>query len=318
MLENILLIIAGFFLLIKGADILVDGASNIAKKFHISHLIIGLTVVAIGTSVPELMVCIKSAMIGKSDLSIGSSIGSNIFNLFFILGICSVISPIKFKKETKLIEIPLSLVIIFTIFIIANNGGVNKEITKIEGIILLVLFFQFVIYTIFMGKYGELFEKRVELIEDDEISIVKSLAFIIAGSIALKFGGDFVVENIVEILKSFDGIEQIVSLTVLSIGTSLPELITSITAVVKKEKDIAVGNVLGSNIINFLLIIGASSIFSPIKYSVEYNLDLLILFIGTSILLFVSYIGKKNYVSRINGMFLIFGYIGYMVTMFVR
>lgn len=320
MVENILLIIAGFFLLVKGADILVDGSSSIAKKFHISSLIIGLTIVAIGTSMPELIVCLKSAVINESDVSIGSVIGSNLCNLLLVLGVCSIISPIKFKKETKLVEIPVSLMMIFTLFVIANNNGLEKSITKPEGIILLVLFFCFLSYTIFMGKYGEILEPKIELINtgEDEIGVLKSLGFIIAGIVALKFGGDFVVDNIVEIIKNFNADERLLSLTVVSVGTSLPELMTSINAVLKKEDDIAIGNILGSNIFNLLLIVGLTSLINPIVYFVEYNIDMLILFVATVFLLIVPYIGKKNHMSRINGVFFVLVYVGYVISLFVR
>lgn len=319
MVENILLIIAGFFLLVKGADILVDGSSAIAKKFHISSLIIGLTIVAIGTSMPELIVCLKSALINQSDVSIGSVVGSNICNLLLVLGICSIISPIKFRREAKLVDIPISLLMIFTIFVIANNGELEKSITKPEGIILLVLFFCFVSYTIFIGKYGEILEPKIELItDDDDSNIFKNFIFIIGGIVALKFGGDFVVDNIVEIIKNFNANEKLLSLTVVSIGTSLPELMTSINAIYKKEEDMAIGNILGSNIFNFLLIIGVSAIINDIKYSVEYNLDIMFLFITTALLLILPYIGKKNHMSKINGIFFILFYIGYIISLFVR
>lgn len=319
MLENILLIIAGFFLLIKGADILVDGSSAIAKKFNISSVIIGLTIVSIGTSLPELTVCLKAAMVNHSDVSIGSVIGSNICNILLILGICSIISPIKLKKETKLIEIPISLVMIFTLFILANNDGLQKSISRPEGIILLVLFLCFISYTIFITKYGELIEPKVQLIKDEEdISVIRSILFIVFGSIALKFGGDFVVDNITEFIKQMGFDEKILSLTVISIGTSLPELITSITASVKKEKDIAIGTILGSNIFNILLILGVSAIISPINFSVDYNIDIMILFVSTVFLLISPYIGKKNHISKINGIFLFLCYVAYNVSIFLR
>ena len=211
MVENILLIIAGFFLLVKGADILVDGASSIAKKFNISSLIIGLTIVAIGTSMPELIVSLKSMIVNQSNVSIGSVIGSNIFNLLVVLGVCSIISQIKFKKEMKLVEIIISLVMTFTVFIIANNNS-QKMITKQEGILLLVLFVFYLLNTILIGKYGEISEHKIELITDEEdIGVLKSFLFIFIGIIALNFGGDFVVDNVIEIINVN---ERLLSLTV--------------------------------------------------------------------------------------------------------
>ncbi len=318
MVENILLIIAGFFLLVKGADILVDGASSIAKKFNISSLIIGLTIVAIGTSMPELIVSLKSMIVNQSNVSIGSVIGSNIFNLLVVLGVCSIISQIKFKKEMKLVEIIISLVMTFTVFIIANNNS-QKMITKQEGILLLVLFVFYLLNTILIGKYGEISEHKIELITDEEdIGVLKSFLFIFIGIIALNFGGDFVVDNVIEIIKKFNVNERLLSLTVLSVGTSLPELVTSINAIYKKEDDIAVGNIIGSNIFNFLLIIGISAIINPIKFSVDFNIDIMFLFVSTAILLVIPYIGKKNRISKPNGIFFILLYIGYIISLFVR
>ena len=314
MVENILLIIAGFFLLVKGADILVDGASSIAKKFNISSLIIGLTIVAIGTSMPELIVSLKSMIVNQSNVSIGSVIGSNIFNLLVVLGVCSIISQIKFKKEMKLVEIIISLVMTFTVFIIANNNS-QKMITKQEGILLLVLFVFYLLNTILIGKYGEISEHKIE---EEDIGVLKSFLFIFIGIIALNFGGDFVVDNVIEIIKKFNVNERLLSLTVLSVGTSLPELVTSINAIYKKEDDIAVGNIIGSNIFNFLLIIGISAIINPIKFSVDFNIDIMFLFVSTAILLVIPYIGKKNRISKPNGIFFILLYIGYIISLFVR
>ena len=320
MLENILLIIAGFFLLIKGSEILVDGSSNIAKKIHISQIVIGLTVVAIGTSLPELIICIKSALNNSSDIEIGTIIGSDICNLFFVLGVCSFISPIVFKKETKLFEIPISLVMIFTFFILANNSGINKSINRYEGIILVVLFVLYLAFTIFIAKYGEILDPKVELITDeDDIGILKSLFFIIIGIVALNFGGDFVVDNVLELIEKFRLNEKVLSLTVIAFGTSLPELITSITAIFKKQDEIAVGNILGSNIFNLLLISGVSSIISTIEYSVDFNVYILLLFIITACLLIIPNLNKKkDYIGKISGALFVLLYITYIVSIFIR
>ncbi len=320
MLENILLIIVGFFLLLKGADILVEGASSIAKRFKISKLIIGLTVVAIGTSLPELIIGIKSSLIGESDVIIGFIVGSNIFNILVILGICSIIAPIKFTKESKFIDIPISLVIIFTFFILANNSGIEKSITKPEGIILLILFLCFFSYTIFIKKYGQIVDPKVELISDEEEdqNIVKIIFFIISGIIALKFGGDFVVDNITEIIKNSGIDKRIFSLILISICTSLPELSTSFMASLKKEEEIAIGNIIGSNIFNISLILGLSSIISDVKYSVEYNVDVMFMFISTVLLLIFPLLGKKNYISKRKGIGFILIYIVYMMSLFIK
>lgn len=320
MIENILLIIAGFFLLIKGADILVEGSCFVAKKFHIPEIIVGLTIVSIGTSMPELMVSMTSAINGHSDVAMGNVIGSNLTNLLLILGLSTVISAVEFKKETKFIEIPMTLGIIFTLFLLGNNGGIDKYVTRPEGVILIILFVCFLAYTIIMAKYGNDFEQN-EIKKDDiekPLGILKSIIFIIGGIVALKFGGDFVVDSACEIAKVFGISEKIISLTIIAIGTSLPELITSVTAALKGDSDIAIGNILGSNIFNFLLIVGVSAIISPVKYSVEYNIDMMILFAVTTILMLFPYIGKKNQMTRSNGILYLLCYAGYMASLFVR
>ena len=237
------LIFFGFALLIKGADFLVDGASEIAKKFHIPEIVIGMTIVSIGTSMPELVVSVTSAVEGHSGIAIGNIIGSNIVNLFIILGICSVIRPLLFKKQTKFIEIPITTFATIFLFYVCNNGNGNI-ITKEEGIILLLFCAMFIIYNITMAKRGEKFEKtdmEVSLIIDNnKISIVKSVLYIVLGIVGLKIGGDLVVNNSIISATLLGVSEKLISLTVVAISTSLPELITSINATLKNETDMAV------------------------------------------------------------------------------
>lgn len=271
-------ILVGFALLIKGADFLVEGASDIAKKFHIPEIIIGLTIVSIGTSMPEMFVSLTSTIEGYSDMAVGNVIGSNVCNLLLILGLSTVIRPVKFQKETRLIEIPMCLIITFLFLVLCNvEGGISRN----DGVILLICFAIFIGYTIFMGIKGEKFDKEGEEKEQNdnskEISLVKSAIFVVLGAVGLKFGGDFTVDNAVVIAKMFGISEQIISLTILAIGTSLPELVTSVTAAIKGNSDIAIGNIIGSNIFNMLFIIGVTSIIKPITYNVSYNLDMVIL-----------------------------------------
>lgn len=301
MIIEILWIALGFILLIKGADFLVDGSSNIAKKFHIPEIIIGLTIVSIGTSMPELFVSITSAIDGYPDMAVGNVIGSNLCNLLLILGLSTVIKSIKFKKETRLIEIPMTLAITVILFIMCNIG---QDITRTEGIILIVLFIWFIGYTIYMARKGEKFNPEttvVDLQETNKVSMVKSIFSVIIGIIALKFGGDFVVEHAVVVAKALNISEKVISLTIIAIGTSLPELVTSVTAAIKGDSDIAIGNILGSNIFNILLILGVSATITPIHYSVSYNNQILVLIIGTILLALFPFIGKKNEMTRTNG-----------------
>ncbi len=309
MIIPILLIALGFVLLIKGADFLVNGASNLAKKFHIPEIIIGLTIVSIGTSMPELFVSVTSAIDGHSDMAMGNVIGSNVCNLLLILGLSAAIKPIVFQKETKLIEIPMCLVITIIFMVICN---INGDISRIEAGILIALFIMFILYTIYMAKK----EKTEETEETTNISIAKSIINIIIGVIALKFGGDFAVDNAVIIAKHLNISEQIISLTVLAVGTSLPELVTSVTAAIKGNSDIAIGNIIGSNIFNMLLIIGVASLINPITYNYLYNVDMVILLIATLVLSIFSIIPPKDKMNRVNGIIYLIMYVAYLVILF--
>lgn len=320
MIESILLIIVGFFLLIKGADFLVDGSSKIAKKFHIPEIIIGLTIVSIGTSMPELFVSITSALDGYSDMAMGNVIGSNIANLLLILGLSTVISSVKFKRETRLIEIPLCLIFTVAFLILCNLG---QDISRPDAIILITLFIAFIIYTIFMAFKGEKFDSKdndeiVKESEEKESSTLRNIIYIVVGIIALKFGGDLTVNNAVNVAKIVGLSEKIISLTILAIGTSLPELVTSVSAAIKGKSDIAIGNILGSNIFNMLLIIGVSGLIKPIVYNVSYNMDMIILIIATIVLSLFPIIPPKNKMSRDNGIIYLIIYIGYMVMLFTK
>lgn len=314
MLVSILLIVIGFVLLIKGADILVEGSSKIAKKIHIPEIVIGLTIVSIGTSMPELFVSLTSAAEGYADMAIGNVLGSNVCNLFLVLGLAAVIKPVTFQRETRLIEIPMCLMFTIIFMILCNLGG---GITRNEGIILTALFIAFILYTIFMAIKGEKFdqEKDQEKEEPKEIAnipIIKNLIYIVLGIIGLKFGGDFVVDNAVEIAQKFNVSEKIISLTILAIGTSLPELVTSATAAFKGDSDIAIGNIIGSSIFNLLLIIGTTSIIKPIVYNVTYNFEMIILVIGTLLLALFPIIPPKNKMDRSNGTVYLLCYFAYM------
>ena len=319
---DILLIILGFILLVKGADFLVDGASSIAKRFHISEIIIGLTIVAIGTSMPELVVSMTSAIEGHSDIAIGNVVGSNIANLFLILGVCSIIKPLEFKKQTRLIENPMTLILTILLFVLCNNGKENSAhlITKGEGIILLILTILYMIYNIIMAKFGEKlgFEANEEELENlEEMNPLKAIFLIIIGIIGLKFGGDLVVDSCVSIAKSFGISEELISLTIVAFSTSLPELITSITATRKGETDMAIGNILGSQIFNIVLIIGASSTITQIQYATTYNKYIIVLIIGTIMLNLYPFVGIKDKMTRRDGIPFVFIYAMYIISMVI-
>ena len=319
MAVNILLIALGFALLVKGADFLVDGASGVAKRFHIPEIIIGLTIVSIGTSMPELFVSITSAIDGYSDMAIGNVIGSNLCNLLLILGISAAINPIIFKKETKLIEIPICLGISIVFLILANIGN---SISRIDAIILIALFIAFICYTIMMAKKGEDFdeiseEEKQQSAEEGKKRKIINIIYIIVGIIALKIGGDLVVEHSEKIAKMFNVSDKIIGLTIVAIGTSLPELVTSVTAALKKNSDIAIGNIIGSNIFNMLLIIGAAAAISPMNYNTSYNLQMGILIVATIVLGVFPYTDRKDEMTISNGITYLMLYALYMAMLFV-
>lgn len=310
---NFALIIIGFVLLIKGADFLVDGASNIAKKFNIPQIVIGLTIVAIGTSMPELVVSVTSALGGHSDISVGNIVGSNISNLFLILGICSIIKPLIFQKETRIIENPFTVFITCLILFLANNNN-NLIITRGEGIVLLVFCALFIIYNIIMAKKGNAFDGEADT-SDETTSIWKSILYVIIGIVGLRIGGELVVNNAEAISKAIGISEKLISLTVVAFSTSLPELITSMVATKKGKVDMAIGNIIGSQIFNILLIIGISAVLTPINYSIEYNRYIVLLVIGTVLFSLYPYIGAKNKMTRSNGAIFVAIYAMYMASL---
>lgn len=317
MLKSVVFIIIGFILLIKGADFLVDGSSSIAKKFHIPEIIIGLTIVSIGTSMPELFVSVTSALEGYSDMAIGNIVGSNICNMLLILGLSSVIKSVKFQKETRLIELPMCLVFTIIFMIICNTG---TSINKLEALILIVLFLLFIAYTIYMGIKGEEFnvdKNKVSAKELKKIPILKNIVYIITGIIALKIGGDLTVDHSVIIATHFGLSEKLISLTILAVGTSLPELVTSVTAAIKGNSDIAIGNIIGSNIFNMLLIIGTSALINPITYNISYNIQMIIMIISTILLALFPIIPPKNEMSRMNGVIYLIAYAIYLTLLFI-
>lgn len=320
----VFLILVGFVLLIKGADFLVEGSSEIAKRFHIPEIVIGLTIVSIGTSLPELLVSINSATKGHSDMSLGNVIGSNICNLLLILGVSASLRRLVLKRETRYIEVPLCILYTIIFMIICNTGNL---ITRPEAVALLVLFNIFIAYTVAMGIKGEKFDE--EEIEDDgenEVQkqkhkkfspIAKDIIQILLGIVALKFGGDFIVDNATIVAQYFNISEKIISLTIIAIGTSLPELVTSLVAALKGSSDISVGNIIGSNIFNMTFIIGIASLIKPITYNISYNSDILICLAAIVLLFLFQYIPPKKMMSKRNGAMYLVCYFIYMVHLFV-
>lgn len=312
MILNIIFIIVGFFLLVKGADLLVDGSSRIARKFNVKEIIIGLTIVSIGTSMPELIISVTSALKNQSDFAIGNILGSNISNLFFILGVSAIIKPLLFKKQTVKIEIPFVIFLTALLYIFGNNGDYHL-ITELEGIIFIVFCVLFTIYNIFISK--NINNSEMEKNKNKDIKLSKSFLLIMIGIILLKFGGDFVVDNASRIATLLGISERVISLTIVAISTSLPELITSALATYKGEIDLAIGNIIGSNILNIVLIVGIMAIINPIPYSVSFNKDLMIFLIGMIFLFIVPFIGEKYKIERVSGYIYLISYFIYISSL---
>lgn len=315
MIIQILLIVIGFLLLIKGADILVEGSSQIAKKLHISEMIIGLTIVSIGTSMPELFVSTTSALEGYSDISVGNIIGSNICNLLLILGLSAIIRPVTFKRQTKLVENPISIIFLIIFLIICN---VNSDISRKDGLILIILFILFLIYTIYMGVRSKKNNAIIQLEENKNISSIKNISLILLGILILKIGGDIVVENAKLIAIALNVSEKVIGLTIVAIGTSLPELFTSITAAIKGDSEIAIGNIVGSNIFNILMIIGIASIIQPITYNVTYNFQMIVLFVGMTLMMIFPFLKPKDKLSRWKGFVFFILYLIYLIDLIIQ
>ncbi len=277
----------GFLLLIKGADFLVDGASSIATRFNISDLIIGLTIVSFGTSAPEVGVNINAAWAGSSDMVYGNVVGSNIYNTCLILGVAGMIYPLTISKTTLRFEGALSIGLVVLLILLSNDqylfGATSNELSQLDGGILLVIFMLFIIR---LATHTEPLEQNMKTNTPKTItrSVYVDLISVGGGIAGLVFGGQLVLDNAVFLAKTWGMTERVIGLTVVAIGTSLPELATSAVAALKKNSDIAIGNVIGSNIFNILLVLGASSLLTPISFNVSSNMDLFFL-LSVSLLL---------------------------------
>ena len=315
MIVSILLVILGFVGLIYGANWLVDGASSLAKKNNISDLVIGLTIVAFGTSAPELVVNSVASADGFSDIVLGNIIGSNNFNLFIILGIASLVFPIAVQNSTAKGEIPISLLIALVVLAFANDFflGENTFISRTDAVILLLLFGGFLYYI-----FTQLKSERPEEIDVAAHSNIKIFILILVGFIGLVFGGKLVVDNAVTIATELGVSQKIIALTIIAAGTSLPELVTSLVAALKKNSDIAIGNVIGSNIFNLLLVLPISSLINPIHYNANFNQDLWILAGGTVFVILAILTGKTRSINRLQGFILLSSYLGYTVYLVAK
>lgn len=313
MFWTITLLLLGFGVLIKGADFLVNGASSLAKKMNVSNLAIGLTVVAFGTSTPELIVSLLSAIEGKADASFGNIIGSNNFNLLFILGIAGLIYPLSVQRSTIKYEVPISILAALLLYILVNDitlwGSTENILSQLDSIILLIGFALFMLYIIRTMKNNS-------DLDQSEVKIYKSwiaIAMTLAGLAMLIGGGKMVVDNAIQIAQHFGMSEKLIGLTILAAGTSLPELVTSCVAAYKRNTDIAIGNVIGSNIFNILFILGVTGTVQPMPYSDAMNFDIKVLLVGSIVLMIFMFTLNTRKLDRWESLLLLIGYLTYTI-----
>jgi cation:H+ antiporter len=315
MLFPILLLLVGFAILIKGADYLVNGASSAAKKYGISNLAIGLTVVAFGTSMPELIVSLLAAINGQNDASFGNVIGSNNFNLLFILGISGIIFPLVVQRNTVKYEVPISLAAAGVLFLVVNDGmlwGSELNIlSRFDSVILLAFFVGFLLYIYrTMSNSTDMDQGEIKL-----YSMPLSVGMVVLGLVMLIGGGKLVVDSAIEIAHAFGLSEKLIGLTILAAGTSLPELATSAVAAYKRNTDIAIGNVIGSNIFNIFFILGVTGLVHPIPYNTAMNFDIYVLMASTIMLMIFMFTLNQRKLDRWEAVLMLICYIAYTVAL---
>ncbi|HET8809716.1 MAG TPA: calcium/sodium antiporter [Flavobacteriaceae bacterium] len=317
MFITILILLAGFVALIWGATKLVDAASSLAVKNGVPSIVIGLTIVAFGTSAPELAVNVFAATEGSSEIVLGNVIGSNIFNVLAVLGICSLIYPLTVNKTTTLLEIPLSLLAGICVLVMGADifldGSLRNTITRSDAIILLLFFSIFLVYNMVLANKNT----KKEEIETKDYSTAKAILFIVLGLAGLVGGGQLIVNSAVELAQAFGLSERVIGLTVVSIGTSLPELATSVVAVRKKNVDIAIGNVVGSNIFNIFFILGISATVLPVRLADNSFFDIFVNIAASLLLVLFILTEKKGQLNRWGGIVFVCMYIAYLTYLLI-
>ena len=316
---SFLTLLIGFALLIKGADIFVDGASSIAKKFNVSPMLIGLTIVAMGTSAPEAAVSVSSSLAGQNDMSIANVVGSNFFNILIVLGVSSIIAKLPVEKETIKKDTPF--LIFISILLLALS--LNFNLSRLDGVIFLVLFILFLINMIKSNISSKDIESSsgetaiaIEATDTKSIHMPKTLLLCLIGIVGIVFDGDLVVNSATNIATSFGMSANLVGLTIVAMGTSLPELVTSVIAVKKGETEIAIGNVIGSNIFNILLVLGLAALIHPMAVSVVAIIDTIFM-TAVTILLYI-FIKKNNSLTKIHGIIFVIIYFIYLIYTIIR
>ena len=322
LMKSILILVVGFVLLIKGADYFVEGSSSVAKRLYIPSMIIGMTIVAMGTSLPECAVSVTASLAGNNTLAVSNVVGSNIFNLMVVCGACALFAPLKIRRTTLEKEFPLSIICAILLIVL---GYIGMTLGHIDGIIFLILFACYLLWMIRSVKKARAAHKEDEVMKEsgeyveDEIRIIpmwKSVVFILGGMIAIKFGGDFVVDSASNIALSFGISQTLIGLTIVALGTSLPELVTSIVAARKNEVDMALGNVIGSNIFNILLVLGIAAAISPVGFLVDNLVDTVILIVMSLVVLVFAWTSKV--INRKEGIAMLCIYAVYLVYICIR
>lgn len=315
MLKSIVLLLVGFILLIKGADFFVEGSSSVAKSLRIPSMIVGLTIVAMGTSLPELAVSVTASLAGNNALAVSNVIGSNIFNLMLVCGACALFAPLIVQKNTLKKEIPLSVVCVVLLLVLGLFG---MEIGRTDGVILLILFIGFLVWMVKSALKAHAESSNLEE-SDNEYKIYPAwvcVIYIVGGAVAIKFGGDFVVDGASAVAMKAGLSQNLVGLTIVAMGTSLPEFVTSVVAARKNEVDMAFGNVIGSNIFNILFILGVTATISPVAFIMENVIDSVILLI-VSILVWV-FAWSRLHIEKKEGIVLLACYAGYLLYICMR
>lgn len=317
---SFIVLILGFILLIKGADLFVEGASSIARKFNVPAMVIGLTIVAMGTSAPEASVSITSSLAGQNDMSIANVVGSNFFNILIVLGVSSLIATLPVEKSTIKKEAPFLILVSLMMLVFS----IDLNVTQIEGLMFLGVFIFFIYSTIKNAKNSSKNNLSQELetaidadvIVSQNVPMVKTILISIIGVIGIVFGGDLVVDSASNIATSFGMSANLVGLTIVSIGTSLPEFVTSVVAIKKGETEIAIGNVVGSNLFNILFILGLATTISPISMSLIALFDIIFM-VGVTILLYL-FMKKNNSITKVHGIIFIILYFVYLSYTIIR
>ena len=320
----ILLLLAGFAFLVKGADLFVEGSSSVARKLKVPPIIIGLTIVAMGTSLPETAVSVTASMVQNNELAVSNVVGSNIFNLMFVIGVCSVLTPIMVQNVTLIRDIPLSFgcaLLLLVLGILGIGDKTGMTLGHIDGIVFLIIFAAYIFTMVQSAMKARAAGQKVEIegveaCETKELSYAKSILFLIVGAGAIAFGGDLTVDTASRIAIELGMSQTLVGLTIVSIGTSLPELVTSIVAARKNEVDMAIGNAVGSNIFNILMVLGISATISPVALLRENIIDIIILMIFT--VLVWLFAGTKRKISRKEGIIMALTYLVYCGYIIIR